>query len=326
MSIFDAVMGELHDRNMYKADLYAPFFISSFAMHCFNLYNQSSNVYWDSGMLPNMRGHILFVAPPGGMKSHFMSTMATSTFGMFKNGGVTIGAEQSMTGAALVGSFGEGGVEKQGAAEIYKEGIMVVDEFYAIIAAMQATHSSDMSTNLLTALDSGNMNKRLVAGKIDYTTHMTLWAGTQPAKFDASGGLARRLQFLNYSPTKYDNERLLEIQAENRNRAPNIHYMDGLWAKMRKFKEDMRHVEKITFDDSVLKKYKELELYSFEGNYFDRLLFGYQLAMHGPEKHIHVSFDDNLLKDMVTTQKRWRREIADGIDYVQLVKLIEAGN
>ena len=50
--------------------------------------------------------------------------------------------------------------------------------------ASKKDHSLDMKNQLLTSLDNGRVQKALRAGWVNYTTRYTVWAGTQPARFD----------------------------------------------------------------------------------------------------------------------------------------------
>ena len=230
------------------------------------------------------------------------------------------------TEAGFVGTFTSNAgttIPIEGAAKQYADGIMIIDEFSAITKALQMQHSNQLDNQLLTALDHGHVTKRLGAGKIEFDTRMTLWAGVQPARFDLTSGMGRRLQYLVFIPTKADNEYLMDTMHGNRNQAPNQKHLQGMWSDMLRFKDDMRKVQTVEFDDSVLKMYKSLGLYSFEASYFDRLVLGYQIAMYGPEKHMVVSMKDNMLLDIVAQQKKWRSQISMGIENIQLLKIIE---
>lgn len=325
-SIWDAAMDELDERGVYKYEVYSPFYILSYATHVFNLYNQQSKIYWETGRLPNMRSHILFVAPPGWMKSFYMGVMGSNEYSIFNNTGVKIGTEQYMTEAGFVGTvqnLGGAPVPVDGAAKTYSDGIMVIDEFSAITKALQTQHSNQLDNQLLSALDHGHVTKRLGMGKIEFDTRLTLWAGVQPARFDLTSGMGRRLMYLVFIPSKLDNDALMEAQHRGRNSAPNIPKMEALWDSIRNFKDDVEKIQYVDFDDSVLKEYKKLGLYSFEGSYFDRLLIGYQLAMYGPEKNMSISMKDKTLRDLINRQKQWRTDIMNGIDHVQVMRIIE---
>lgn len=467
--IYEDIMRELESRRCYKAEVYAPYYVCSHAVHVFNLMNRKREVYWEGKRLPNMRLHIVFVAPPGFMKSYYLGVMGGDSYGIFKECGTNIGFEQSMclpagqqvqmadgsnrsiedivvgdkvlswdnkivpttvtntlklyssrilkvtledgraiqltpehplltfpiewkqAGEIRCGEYvavprryagSEGlctigdpsiawmkvvstevlpgdvvyniststhtfiaqniithnseagfigtvvnmngvGFPEYGAAYQYKEGVLLVDEFSAITDAMHAQYNAQLSTQLLAALDHGNVHKRLANGKIAYETSLTLWAGVQPARYDLSSGLGRRLFFLLFLPTRDDNEALMRTMHETRNLRPNKPAMEGLWRKIDTFRQNMDVIQKVEYSSDVLDIYFRLGLYSYESSYFDRLMLGYQLAVYGPEKHVTIDTKDQQLVDLVSREKLWRDEIAKGVDYTQVLRIIE---
>lgn len=325
--IYDPILDELNSRETYKYETYAPFYICSYAVHSFNLMNQKKEIYWEGKKVPNMRLHLLNVAPPGFMKSHYMWVMGGDTYSIFKGGGTMIGFEQSMTEAGFVGTIvnSDGIANKlEGAAETFLEGVLLIDEFSAITTALKNQINSQLDTQLLAALDHGNVVKRLSSGKIQYQTLLTLWAGIQPARYDLTSGLGRRLCFLLFMPTREDNDALLRAMHRARNIKPNIREMDKLWGKIAHFNSQIDIIERLEYSDSVLKMYEDLGLYSYESSYFDRLMLGYYLATRGPEKKIVIDTTDKELRRMLTVEKGWRDSISFGIDFVQLMRIIES--
>lgn len=327
MEVMEAVMEELKARSVYLYETYAPYYVCSFMTHAFNQMNQRREIYWDSKRVPNMRLHILFVAPAGFMKSFYMGTMGGERFSIFRNCGVPIGFEQSMTEAAFVGTIRDIdgiGHPTLGAAADYKDGMLLIDEFSALTNAMKVQYNSQMDAQLLAALDHGHVVKRLGTGRIEYTTNLTLWAGVQPAKYDLSSGLGRRMCFLLFLPTKLDNIALMRTMHKTRNIKPDVREMDNLWGLIKNSVSNMERIETIDFGDSVLKLYEELNLFSYESSYFDRLLLGWHLATYGPEPHMMIEAQDKELLQLVNREKKWRDEIAAGVDHAQMMKIIKA--
>ena len=327
MEVMEAVMEELKARSVYLYETYAPYYVCSFMTHAFNQMNQRREIYWDSKRVPNMRLHILFVAPAGFMKSFYMGTMGGERFSIFRNCGIPIGFEQSMTEAAFVGTIRDIdgiGHPTLGAAADYKDGMLLIDEFSALTNAMKVQYNSQMDAQLLAALDHGHVVKRLGTGRIEYTTNMTLWAGVQPAKYDLSSGLGRRMCFLLFLPTKLDNVALMRTMHKTRNIRPDVREMDNLWGLIKNSVSNMECIETIDFGDSVLKLYEELNLFSYESSYFDRLLLGWHLATYGPEPHMMIEVQDKELLQLVNREKKWRDEIAAGVDHAQMMKIIKA--
>lgn len=325
MEVMEAVLEELKARSVYLSETYAPYYVCSFMTHAFNQMNQRREVYWDSKRVPNMRLHILFVAPAGFMKSFYMSTMGGERFSIFRNCGVPMGFEQSMTEAAFVGTIRDidgVGHPTLGAAADYKDGMLLIDEFSALTNAMKVQYNSQMDAQLLAALDHGHVVKRLGSGRIEYTTNLTLWAGVQPAKYDLSSGLGRRMCFLLFLPTKLDNIALMRTMHKTRNIKPDTREMDQLWAHIKYKISDMDKIETIEFDDNVLSLYENLNLFSYESSYFDRILLGWHLATYGPEKDMLIGASDKTLLQLVDREKKWRDEIAAGVDHAQMMKII----
>ncbi len=325
VSIYDTAMQEVFDRKAYLGEIYAPYYICSYAMHTFNLRNQDAEIYWAGKQLPNMRLHILFVAPPGYMKTWYIMMMGGDAWGVFRNAGVELRFEQSLSEAGFVGTIQNVngiGIPTEGAAQTNKDGLMLIDEFSAITEAMKSQMNAQLATQLLAALDSGYVYKRLSGGKLEYKTNMTLWAGVQPERYDLSAGLGRRLCFLVFLPTKEDNANLRRAMHEARNMRPNKDAVEKIWERIRRYKDECNKIEKIEFGEDVYKKYENLDLFSYETSYFDRILMGYHLAKFGPDRKMEIDMQDKDLIRIIDQEKTWRDDIALGVDYVQMLRII----
>lgn len=321
------ILEELKAREVYLAEQYAPYYIASFGCHVFNLHNQKEEIYFEAREVPSLRMHILFVAPPGFMKSFYMKQFLQGKYAIFRNVGIPIGFENTITEAGFVGTVKEIGgeiVTIEGAAQLYNNGILGIDEFAAITKALQQQHSSQLDTQLLAALDHGWVYKRLSIGKIEYQTHLTLWAGVQPARFDLTSGMGRRFIYLVFFPTRDEADNLLSAWWKSKNKRPVMAEMQTLWRKIRQFKEQMKKVKKIEFSDDVLREYRKLGLYPFEGTYFDRLLIGYHLTAYGPEEKVYISLGDLELRRLINQQLHWRRIVMLDAEMMQVMKIIES--
>jgi hypothetical protein len=272
-----------------------------------------------------MRLHILFVAPPGFMKTWYIMMMGGDTWGIFRNAGIDLRFEQSLTESGFVGTIQNVngiGIPTEGAAQTNKDGLMLIDEFSAITEAMKSQMNAQLATQLLAALDSGYVYKRLSGGKLEYKTNMTLWAGVQPERYDLSAGLGRRLCFLVFLPTKEDNVKLREAMHYARGMRPDTSKAEKIWQDIRRFKDQNTKVQKIEFGDDVYRKYTDLDLFSYETSYFDRILMGYHLAKFGPDTKMEIDIQDKDLVKIIDQEKTWRDDIAMGVDYVQMIKII----
>lgn len=320
--IIQPILEELESRFVYKADVYAPFYISSYATHVFNLHNQENEVYWESKKIPNLRLHLMFIAPPGFMKSFYGDTMCGNTYSIFGNTGVDIGIEASMTEAGLVGTVTQEGTAVVGAAGIYSKGIVFIDEFSAITNALQSQYNSQMDPQLLSILDSGKVSKRLSAGPLTYDTNMTLWTGVQPAKYDLSSGMGRRLCFMLFVPTAADNAELIRRQRLMRNIETNKGQLELLRTKINNWRSSIYNIQHVEFDSSVDRMHEKLGLFSFEVSHFNRIMLGYCLARDGGDTSVTIDAKDKNLIQLLERAKRWRDSIVMGVDYLQLMKTV----
>lgn len=327
MELYDSIMEELNSRLTYKSEVYAPFYICSYAAHMFNLYNQRNEIYWESKRLPNMRLHLLFVAPRGFMKTYYLSTMGGNSHSIFpQNDPYTMRYEQSMSESGLIGTVTshEGEVTTTtGAAHEYQTGFMLIDEFSSITESMSQTYNKTLESHLLTLLDSGQINKRLGPGVLRYNSQMTLWAGVQPAKYDLSSGLGRRLCYMVFMPTRDDNDRLMETMSKTRNIRPSIAETQTRHEAIKTMHDGFGCIRSIDFGDSVYKAYKSLKLFSFETSLFDRLLLGWYIARYGPDTHMTINVDNEGL-NLLYQQKTWRDSIARGADHAQMNHIIKS--
>jgi hypothetical protein len=115
----------------------------------------------------------------------------------------------------------------------------------------------------------------------------------------------------------------MEIMQRTRNIRPNEVEMNKLWGKIESWVKAMDVIEELEYDDSVFNIYKKMGLFSYESSYFDRLLLGWTLSTYGPDKKVVVSAKDSEVQKLLMREKVWRDEIGQGVDYVQLVKLIK---
>jgi hypothetical protein len=329
MEIMELVLEEMKSRKAYLYDIYTPYFVCSYAMHCFNLLNLENKIYWQSKRIPNMRLHLMFIAPPGYMKSYYMDNMgADETCGIFANTRIKLGVEQAVTEAGLIGTFiyvDDVPTENSGSARIYNEGIMIIDEFSAMTNAMKTTYNNQLDTQLLSALDHGKIRKRLGSGFIEYQTNFTLWGGVQPARYDFTSGMGRRMWFMLFLPTKQDNDILLTRMNETRNIVSDPVNMSRIWTYIDKWVERMKIIKSIKFDDSVLELYQQMGIYSYDANLMDRLVLGYHLATYGPEERMRIDVEDKRLVEMMKREKRWRDNINNDVVIAHMQKMIASG-
>jgi len=219
----------LSERKVIFAERFIPYFFMSYGAHIFNLMNFRRHIYFEHGRIPDMRCHLLFVAPPGFSKSFFMKQCFSEDFGILNTPTIKTTFQGSCTEAGFVGTIEKNKgtpIKRMGLAEEYKDGIVAIEEFTAITKVLEQKHSLTFEAQLNSALFGGLVKKRLASGSISYRTRVTLIAGTQIAKFDISGGLGRRLSYIYWVPSPSDFRKLAQAVRKER----TFRWTSALWS------------------------------------------------------------------------------------------------
>ena len=332
-------MNELGRRKVLRKELYAPYYVCSFAIHCFNLMNQKKKIYWEGGEVPSLRLHIIFVAPPGYMKSYYLKQMGGGDHALLRTyvedeneNGINMIYAQNLNESGLVGTWmkeGEHMVRKHGLAERHAESFVLVDEFKGITDALRS--NGQMDTQLLAALDHGHIAKDMAGGTISYDTNFTMWGGVQPGRYELEGGMGRRMLFLVNNPDDKLKRELRRAQFE----AKNIR-SDDLGSKLfhreiDKWRESLEIIESVEFDESIIDLYDKYDVEPYDTSYFDRLILGYHLATMGPERQMLLDVKDSYLRELIDREVEWRKQVSMGPDLIQIQNVIktfgvQAGN
>jgi len=174
----------------------------------------------------------------------------------------------------------------------------------------------------LTSLDRGFIHKRLGAGGIDDQTHATLWAGTQPARFDLTQGLGRRFVFVTYIPTAEDFQLLKTARRAALNKRVN---RDRLFVLSKEIDKRMSAVTKIKYlsiEPEVHKEFDKYELLHYEEPLYERLLAGYHIMKEEPSEQLYVTLD-NEAKSIIFREVMWRKEIMRGTQFTQILVILK---
>lgn len=333
IDILNLTMDELTRRNTLCREKYAPYFVCSYAIHCFNLMNRNRQVYWEGGEVPNLRLHIIFVAPPGYMKSHFLKQMGggdnaiLNTYNEANPESFNMVYKQNINEAGLVGTFIHQGnyfEKKIGAAEEFSNGFIMVDEFRGITDALNLSYNSQMDTQLLGALDHGHIAKHMAAGTIDYDTYFTLWGGVQPARYELSGGMGRRMVFLLNIPDKQLKQDLRSAIFHSKNVRTDPSLMNTLHQNIDEWRKSLGIIDNIEYAESTLQMYEQFDVEPYDTSYFDRLILGYHLARFGPDTNMELDVEDKDLQNILYQEMEWRKMITMGPDLIQMQNLISS--
>lgn len=226
MNIFDELQAFCDANHYIDVDDKLPVFICSVGAHIFNAINKCARCDFDPDKLPDgkfaiadcplrhhnppvytpmsrladTRIHILMRGVKGSGKNVLIDLFCAEGTGVLWNPDADIGVgfrtmkgPNSITEAGMFGSVNEDGdILGRPLARELCGGFLCFEEFSSLTDASKKEHSMDMKNQLLTSLDSGRVMKGLRGGWVNYNTRYTVWAGTQPARFELESGLDRR--------------------------------------------------------------------------------------------------------------------------------------
>ncbi len=309
-------------------DRYVPYILASVACHVANLRNKRYNerghqFYGELGNTPDLRFHLLTIAPPGFSKTFFQKNFLNPYDGIAKDiPNVEIGG---LTEAGLVGSFDEGGKKVPGLAEEHKDSIIWSDEFAGQTKTMHLDHSATMDIAFLKLLDDGKIEKRLRAGAIEYQSFITLQAGTQNERLDLASGMARRLFVVDAMPDEDEVMIYRDAHRKGRGIKQDWDKISHLRQQFNYFFENFNIEGKIVWDES----YDNLvygpmsKMTHTEVILFNKFAIGYNIMTN-----YNYGDEDLVIKSSPEFEKYfrqayvWRNIILGESSNVQILKLV----
>jgi len=328
MDFYDTTLKYFKENKVVLADRFAPFYVCSTTMHLLNLANYEREFYYEQGKVANLRLHVMFCAPPGFMKTLMMERLLDPSIGVIGPSSVETGMEGHMTEAAFVGTYRlEQGqpTEVQGAAYEHRRGIVGVDEFQSLANAMKQEHSLNLDNAMLTALDSGYVLKKVSLGKVNYRTNMTLWAGSQPTRFDLASGLARRFCFVFFIPTPKEEKMIRVARREGKNIRPNYNTLGLLQQQVETITNNLKLLQELEFTDSLNNALDEINVPHYEEILFEKMAIGYNVATKKVGRTLKVTVDDRLMS-LFKQEKIYRNKIKKGADVSEVLDVINNMN
>ena len=239
--------------------------------------------------------------------------------------------EATLTGAGFVGTVKFGGqgdmVREQGLAEQHANAIIGVEEFAAITNMFKTTHSGDLDTALLQALDSGYVYKRLAAGSIKFRTYITLWSGCQPARFDLSSGMGRRFLFIEFIPTKKDFRILTKARRASKGKQYSSARIGAIRESINDLSSVLMKTNAVSIDDRFYDLMDKHEVVHYEEVLYERLLLGLavmrdQFNKAGDGFELATHMDDTAVK-FLEHEIVHRNSIKQGSEYSQVFAILK---
>jgi len=265
----------------------------AFAIDSCILRHSNRPIYTPMSHVADTRLHILMRGIKGSGKSILINLFLSPKTGLLsspENADIgmafrtDIGAN-SITEAGMFGSVDEdGNIMGRPLAREMCGGFLGFEEFSSLTDAGKKDHSTDMTNQLLTSTDNGRVKKVMRSGWVEYTTRYTLWAGTQPARFELESGMDRRFFVIDIEMTpekelKYKMAQAKQASMLPHERAELVHMAE----KMRDFFTE-RAMEVIMnppvglyFDDEFNEWLYSPDVRSHEADLFRRLALGYAI-------------------------------------------------
>ena len=231
MNIFDTLQDYVKRNHYIDVEDKVPVFICSIGTHIFNgvnkcgycphlptgeegvfsinsciLRHKNRPIYTPMSHVADTRLHILMRGQKGSGKSVLINLFLADHTGLLWNpNAADIGmafrtdvGPNSITEAGMFGSVNdEGEVMGRPLAREMCGGFLGFEEFSSLVDAAKKDHSADITNQMLTSTDNGRVKKAMRAGWVEYLTRYTLWAGTQPGRFEMESGMDRRFFILD---------------------------------------------------------------------------------------------------------------------------------
>ena len=321
LNIFDEILDFTNKSHFVDIEDKIDVFICSIGAHLFNTMNKCSRCDFDPAdpaldpdedftipncplrhnnvpfytpmmQLPDTRIHILLRGAKGSGKSILILLFLAEGTGFIHNPNADLGqgmntmlGPNSVTEAGMFGSVDEfGDITGRPLARELCGGFLGFEEFSSMSDASKKDHSLDMKNQLLTSLDNGRVNKAMRSGWVRYNTRYTLWAGTQPARFELDSGLDRRFFIIDI---EMDKEKELEFKKAqqlqaNMTPAQRIELAEKSIVIKNWFTERMTLATNnpptgVMFDDKVGDWLERPDVRSFEADLFRRICIGYHM-------------------------------------------------
>lgn len=327
MTLLQNVIDYLNSRKICFVEKFFPFYVCAACCHLVNIENKKNQFYVESGALPDLRMQMFFVSPAGFSKSFVLKALLAGPTSVFGGSLIPSAFSGSMTEAAFTGTVRFASTDDEpvvcyGAAHEYSEHLVGIEEFSALTVAMKQEHSSNLDNALLTALDSGRMIKRLAAGEISYETHITLFSGSQPTRFDLASGLGRRFVFIYFIPTAQEQQKLKICRRVGKGVRGNIGLLKKITNDIIDVGTAIKQVKGIEFSRRFDDAINDLSVPHYIEPLFERIGIGYNIATGNIKDVIEVEYTAEL-GQMMEQAKQWRLEIAMGAEEGQAIRILQ---
>ncbi len=327
MTLYDDIIVLLKHRMVSNTDKLAPLYVCGIGCHIFNIINKDRKIFTEGTLVSDVRLHVVMVTVPGFGKSFILKQFLDDDAGICSKTKIKPKWAASMTTASFIGTIKsdkEGNpVITKGMCQKYKTSILGVHEFAEITTSMALSYNTGLNDALLLVLDDGKVRKDIASGEISYQTMLTLYSAVQPARYNLSSGLGRRICFLVYIPSYGDISTLREIRRKSRYIKDNTELLNSIRARIDKKYEDVTKIEKVIFSERFYAWMTDNNIIPFEEILYERIGIGYTIMNTDDIKETLFVDIDERLGIIMEAQKLDRRSIKQGIDLEQVWRIIK---
>lgn len=332
-SLSDKVIDYMEGREVIGVKEWIPYFLSSVGSHVANLHNKGytefGHTFWAmGGRIVDCRLHLLVVAPPGYSKSYFITEF------MDKGIGLMFGAIESVfvgrvTEKGLVGGYDGSGKWVSGYADSNPNSIIGAEEFASVLKAGKQDHSLTLEEQLLFILDQGRVNYKI--GNFppkEYTTYVTLWAGTQSERIGVTGaglpsGLQRRVAFLNINPNEKDIDNYKDSYDKGQGIRPDYKKIEEIRKEFKMIDAEFRATD-VVFDEDYRKWRQALPIPHHELIIADRIAVGWTIVNKYKGLDELQIYNEKEMCRLIDRSVRMRNEVLGGTTRSQIKRLMES--
>lgn len=298
-TMWNEAMGVLEKRMLFHDEI-APGLLISAGAHLANLRQRHDPFYLPGGVPEDCRLSAVLVAPSGFSKSFSMKQFMDPSMGFLPFPSAFRG---KITEAGFIGTINSEGEVVHGDAHRFRDGIIGFHEVTHLFSAAAQEHSAGMLDQIMDCLSEGRVSKTLAAGPIQYPSHVTIWGGVQPKRFDFSAGLARRFLFIAKRWEYHDRRMLMERMIPSGKKDLDEYRETQAWVK------DLRERIKVlqsNFKPTLVTMDEKLETWMLENasNHIQmslmmRALIGYetmQLDESGTDSDMKLRYNEDTQK------------------------------
>ena len=326
-NLYGEIMKLLKHRMVSNCDMLAPLYICSIGCHVFNIVNKKSLVYNEGAMRADSRLHIIMVTVPGFGKSFMLKQFLNAENGILSNTRLKPRFCGSMTTAALIGSVksnSEGEpVIHEGIASKYDESVFGIHEFAEITNSMKQQYNIGLIDALLSILDDGYVNKDVLSGEIKFQTAITMFSAVQPARYDLTSGLGRRLAFLVYIPSNDDISKLRVIMRQSMGVKDDVELLNRIRSKVDGLFDKCNGIKSIRFTERFYSWMDVNNIIPYEEILYKRIGIGYCVMNDKIENGELIVDVDAELNKIFVKQKADRYSVKSGVDNDQVWQVIK---